>query len=230
MLAAFTTIIFFMGIIPGQPSEQDLSRCIEGIQEQKNRNFEKAASLYSHCIIEGNLTDLNQSLAYGRRGIVLQELGRVDLAQQSYKEAIKSADKAITLQPSAVAFHRRGYAYQKLGQYQSAIADFNKAIKMDPVSHGVYGSLAWLNATCPDETYRDGESAIRHARKANELTHWKNVIHLEALAAAYAEVGNFPEAESYQRQAISLITDKKVKSEILERLELYKAGKAYRDG
>ena len=122
MFTAFAAIIYFMGIIPGQSFEQDLTLCIEGIQAQKDRDFGKAASLYSHCIIEGNLSYLNQSLAYGRRGIVLQELGRPELAVESYKEVIKSADKAITEQASAVAFHRRGYAYQKLGQYQSAIA------------------------------------------------------------------------------------------------------------
>ncbi len=234
MFPAFTSIIYFMGIVLVQSPEPDLSQCIAGVEAQKERNFEKAASLYSHCIIQGNLSHLDQSLAYGRRGIVLDELGKTALANQSYQEVIKSADRALNTTASAVAFHRRGYAYQKLGMYQLAIADFNKAISIDPVSHEVYGTLAWLYATCRDEMYRDGSNAIRLARQANQMTHWENVIHLEALAAAYAETGDFIAAENFQRQVLALIEEAPVadiheKNKNLKRLELYQSGKAFRE-
>jgi len=206
---------------------------LAGVQAQEKRNFEKAASLYSHCITQGNLSQTDQTLAHGRRGIVLDELGKTELANQSYREVIKSADQALNKDPSAVAFHRRGYAYQKLGLYRLAIADFNQAISMDPGSHEVYGTLAWLNATCPDETYRDGRSAIDLAQKANEMTGWKNVIHLEALAAAYAETGDFIAAENYQRRVLALIEEAPEntheKNKNLQRLELYQSRKAFRD-
>jgi hypothetical protein len=65
--------------------------------------------------------------------------------------------------------------------------------------------------------------------KACELSKWKEPDHIEALAAAYAETGDFDKAVKYQAQGIEMKSaygpvDKKTR----ERLALYKAHKPAR--
>lgn len=67
--------------------------------------------------------------------------------------------------------------------------------------------IAWAKATCPIEKYRDGQRAVELATLACELSNWKRFSHLEALAAAYAECGNFSKAIEWQEKAIENVTD-----------------------
>ena len=89
--------------------------------------------------------------------------------------------------------------------------------------------LAWLYATCPDGKYRDGKKAVALASKACEMTDWKGGCSLAALAAAYAESGNFEKAVKYQKQALE---DKTSSEELVEsrreRLKLYEQKHPYR--
>jgi tetratricopeptide (TPR) repeat protein len=63
--------------------------------------------------------------------------------------------------------------------------------------------LAWLLATNPDAALRDGPEAVRLAERGCSLTGRKNSALLIALAAAYAEVGKFPDAVQSAEQALS---------------------------
>jgi tetratricopeptide (TPR) repeat protein len=87
-----------------------------------------------------------------------------------------------------------------------------------------YNGRAWLRATCSDEKYRDGASAVEDATTACELMSWNDFQSLETLAAAYAEAGDFVEAVDCQEKAIELAHDDK-KEGCRIRLKLYKEGK-----
>lgn len=63
---------------------------------------------------------------------------------------------------------------------------------------------AWLLAASRYEIHRDGVRAVEAAREACELTHWKDAACVEALAAAYAECGDFESADKYQTLAEEL--------------------------
>lgn len=122
----------------------------------------------------------------------------------------------------------RGLSRKNLGEYGKAIADYREAIRLDPQFGLVLNNLAWILATCPDEKYRDGKEAVAVATKACELTEWKKADDLNALSAAYAEAGDFDNAVKWQSQAVELTADAS-KEDYRSRLELYKAGKPYRD-
>ena len=78
------------------------------------------------------------------------------------------------------------------------------AVRLDDQNAEALEKLAWFLATCPDARYRNGPLALQHAKRACELTQRESALHLEALAAAYAEVGNFEEAVRLQTRAVEL--------------------------
>jgi hypothetical protein len=87
---------------------------------------------------------------------------------------------------------------------------------------------ASLKATCPDGRYRDGKAAVEDARRAAELTGWKDPYGLSALAAAFAESGDFEEAVKWQVKALE---DERYRREVgtgaAKRLSLYRERKPY---
>ena len=83
-------------------------------------------------------------------------------------------------------------------------------------------------ATCPADGVRDGSRAVELARRACELTQWKDPAMLDTLAAACAESGQFDRASEWERKAISLAGEKQTK-EYRERLDLYGNRKPHRD-
>ncbi len=92
------------------------------------------------------------------------------------------------------------------GQFDEAIFQFQQALKLKPGDADAHGSLAWLRATCPQASLRNGAEAIEHAQQANQLSGGKQPDVLHTLAAAYAEAGRFPEALATVRKALDLAT------------------------
>jgi hypothetical protein len=101
-------------------------------------------------------------------------------------------------------------------------------MRIDPKQLVAHNGIAWLSATCVDGQFRDGRRAVEHAMKACKLSEWKNVANLDTLAAAYAEVGEFQKAIETQQRAIELVAPR-MQADFKSRLELYRAGKPYRD-
>jgi Dolichyl-phosphate-mannose-protein mannosyltransferase len=72
-----------------------------------------------------------------------------------------------------------------------------------PDSPRMLDELAWFLATYPDSNARDGAEAVRLAARACELTGRRAPALLDTLAAAYAEVGDFPRAIATGEEALS---------------------------
>ncbi len=94
------------------------------------------------------------------------------------------------------------------GQFAEAVQHYEHAIALDPdnLDSEVYVFSAWLLATCPDVTLRNGQRAVELATKACEDTDWEPWP-LTALAAAYAEIGEFGKAIETQKRANDLYED-----------------------
>ena len=161
--------------------------------------------------------------AYNNRGAVY-------LLQGAHEKAIDDFNEAIRLDPDhAKAFVNRAAAHAAKNEYQPAIDDYTKAIRLNANQAGALNGLAWLLATCPDAKYRDGPKAVAHATRACELTEWTSPTALRTLAAAHAEAGAFEEAVKWQTKAIEAAPPDADPTDAQSRLELYQAGKAYRE-
>jgi cytochrome c-type biogenesis protein CcmH/NrfG len=114
------------------------------------------------------------------------------------------------------------------GRIDDAAQHYHIALRWQPNSVFALKGLARLLATCEDERSRDGEQAVRLARNACELTGGRDIEAFEALAAAYAEIGRYGDAERLLHQILA--TQPPFLKESLQRqLRLYQLDKPLRD-
>jgi TPR repeat protein len=78
----------------------------------------------------------------------------------------------------------------------------------DPWAHN---DLAWFLATCPDESFHDGDTAVEFARSAVAKVKDKRYEVIDTLAAALARSGKFGEAVQTQMKAIVMLGDDKTR-------------------
>jgi tetratricopeptide (TPR) repeat protein len=132
-------------------------------------------------------------------------LGNALLQKGKAEEAIIHYQSALQLNPaSATAHGNLGSALLQKGRAAEAIAQFQQALQIEPADPRAKNNLAWLLATCPEASLRNGRQAVELARQANDLTGGKNPVILHTLAAAFAEAGQFSEAIRTAQTAIQL--------------------------
>jgi len=110
-------------------------------------------------------------------------------------EATIHLEKALQLKPSyAEAHNNLAIALSQNGQINEAVAQWQETLSVDPNNLDAHCNLAWVLATSPSSSIRNGPMALEHAQRALLLSDGKNAKIWRLVAAAYAEVGRFPEA------------------------------------
>ena len=125
-------------------------------------------------------------------------------------------DKAIVDFTKAIEYDRTTYyyfveradAYFKNGQYKAAREDLDHAIQLNPKGWSSYSELAYCLATCPDASFRNGKEALEMGHKGCDLNQTDGTDCTTALAAAYAETGNFDDAIRYQKESLDRVLDR----------------------
>jgi tetratricopeptide (TPR) repeat protein/predicted small secreted protein len=116
------------------------------------------------------------------------------------------------------------------GQYGDAVSTFREAILLSPDDDWDYNGLAWIKATCPDSSVRDGKEAVGAATKACELAEWKEWNWIDTLAAAYAEAGDFKRAIGFEEQALRTgKPSEPEQKEMRDRILLFKQSQPFRE-
>ena len=156
--------------------------------------------------------------------------GMAYFSTEEFDLAIEDFNLFIEANPDdSQGYMNRSMVYSRKGEYINAHDDLVMTKKLTPNNPGVDNNLAWFLATCPDEKYRDGKKAVQLALKACKDTGWNYSFKIDTLAASYAETGDFENAVKYQQMAVDKEQDPKTKKGMIERLELYKSGKPYRE-
>ena len=165
--------------------------------------------------------------------IAYHNLGRVLIQKGQLSESVVQFKKAVDLDPNyATARINLGNALVQMRQTREAIEHYEAALSLRLTSGDVFNNLAWLLATSPDASLRNGPRAVDLALQANRLTGGRNPVYLGTLAAAQAETGRFPEAVATAQSALELasLQFNGTLAEVLRKqIELYQTGTPFRD-
>ena len=145
-------------------------------------------------------------------------------------DAIEEYRHAVELEPNNLDYHNNlGNALLRQGLEAEAIDEYEKVLTIDPASVAARGNLAWTLATSFNPARRQGFRALELARQANELSGERDPIILNALAAAYAETGQFAKAVSTAQQALDLAAqgNPQLTKLLQQEIALFRAGSPY---
>jgi tetratricopeptide (TPR) repeat protein len=164
------------------------------------------------------------------------------LAHQSFATALRQAgndrealvhfEAALLLKPEIETRLSLAALLYQTGDFNRSAAQLRQVLSRQPDSLEALNNLAWLLATCSDETVRNGHEAVRHAKRACRRTHFKRTNMVGTLAAAYAEAGLFPEAVATGKIARDLATaggERQLAAISQQLLSLYLAGKPWHE-
>jgi tetratricopeptide (TPR) repeat protein len=160
-------------------------------------------------------------------------LANILIAQGRWDEAIEHYQRALEQMPDSThAHYQLGLALQSRGKFTAAIAQFQRVLELDPRHVTAQNNLAWLLATCPDKSVRNGNKAVALAQQAVQLSGGNSPEILDTLAAAYAEAGRFPEAIETAQRALDLSAaqNKKPLAEVIQtQLKLFETHSPYHE-
>jgi tetratricopeptide (TPR) repeat protein len=130
--------------------------------------------------------------------------------QKRWSAALQDLNSSLRLKPSffEASFNRAG-VNKELGNYKACLNDLDQLSALTAKVHNTIeqaralNSRAWLRATCPNISIRNGQLGVADASKACQLNDWELASHIDTLAAAYAEAGQFNSAIRYQEEAMS---------------------------
>ena len=158
---------------------------------------------------------------YLGRGIAYKAKGDPARALDNFNQGIAVAPTVPTL------YVYRGIMLTERGDASGATADFEKVSSLISDSCGGFNHYGWGLATSPVGAYRDGTAAILYAKRACDLSSWKDPSPLDTLAAAYAEAGQFDQAVQCQTSALK-VGGNVDRDEYEARLAMYQKREPYR--
>ena len=207
-----------------------------GVVYMRKENFQAAIREYTEAI----RVDPKLSAAYLNRGSLNFDL-------RNFDEAINDFSRMIDLDATnVVAWRMRAQAHLRKNDWNSAVKDYRQSLRLssnyspvyqktiieavaaNPNNASLYDALAWLYATSPEASVRNGKGAVLQAKAACEMTEYKNWAFLATLSAAYAEAGDFENAVTWAYGALDLAPQAE-KPMLLERAKLFEKRQPYRD-
>ena len=123
-----------------------------------------------------------------------------------------------------------GIAYGQ-GQMKATLDHYEAALGFRRHFAPVVNNLAWLLATVPEVSLRNGARAMKLAEGVCHRSDYKEVPFLDTLAAAYAEVGRFQDAVKTATKAVEIAEAQgkiRLADDIRGRQKLYEKNQPYR--
>ncbi len=188
---------------------------------QKQEPEEAIAQFRKAIELEPDYAEAHNNLA-----IALFQTGRTD-------DAITHWEKSVAIdRDNADAHNNLAVALIRKGRVPEAIAHWQKTLQLQPERVSAQLSLAWVLATCPEASSRDGSLALILAQRARRSAGDNNPMIFRTLAAAYAETGQLAEAVAAVTQGLRLATaagNADLSETLNGELALYQSGMPLRD-
>jgi tetratricopeptide (TPR) repeat protein len=159
-------------------------------------------------------------------GDALLKIGRVE-------DAIRHLEIVLRIVPNdADSHYELGTAFMQTGRARAAVDEYEKVLRIQPDYLKANASLAWILASNPDSSLRNGARAVTLALRADQLAGGRNPFAIATLGAAYAEVGKFSQAVTAAQRALQFSGTElrpPLAATVRAQLALYQAGSPFRD-
>jgi Flp pilus assembly protein TadD len=169
--------------------------------------------------------DPDYGLAHNNLGALLELSGRPE-------EALSHFERAVALRPDNIeARSNLAQLLSNRGKSGAAAEQFHAVLAQRADHVPALAGLAWIQATAADPALRNPAEAIQRAERAVDLTGRRDVVALDALAAAYASAGRFDDAVRLARLGLDMAMvagQTAVAAQFRQRLELYRSGQPVR--
>jgi Tfp pilus assembly protein PilF len=134
-----------------------------------------------------------------------ENLAKALLQKGQVTDALVHYRKLLELQPDNIEVHNIvGTVLVQQGRVREGVEEWQKVLAIQPDNGNAMSNLAWVFATSPDDSLRDGTKALQLAEQALRISGRRIPIIFRTLAAAHAESGQFSEAIETARQGIEL--------------------------
>lgn len=156
-------------------------------------------------------------------------LGLNLMREKRLPEALAFFEPYAARHPDEANVHlQMGMLYEGTANWEKAVKSYRETLRLEPENDQYRVCLAWILATSPQDTVRNGAEALQLAEAACRTT--KQVYTIDTLAAALAETGRYPEAIKAAEEALLLAkaSNDPQTEEINGRVALYKSNKPYR--
>ena len=160
-------------------------------------------------------------------------LAKALLRKGQVGEAMVHYRKFLEIEPENVeARNTLGTALIQQGHVKEAIDQWQDALAIQPENGNAASNLAWVFATCPEDSIRDGSRAAELGEKALRISGGKIPMIYKVLAAAYAESGRFGDAIETAQRGAELATNQgnpALAAELESNIALYGSDRPLRD-
>jgi tetratricopeptide (TPR) repeat protein len=213
-------------------AEQQFSELVRLQPEVESTRYNLANALIAQGKFAEAIPHLEELLRGNPRDVEVRQKLALSLAHVSRAgEAEQNFSEVIREKPNdADAQYFLGLTRVMQKKSHQAIGPFRKAIQLKPEWPVPLNDLAWILATHPRSEIRNGIEAVQLARKACDLTQWKEPQFIGTLDAACAEAGDFAGAIANAEKVRALANDtgRKEIAEAAElRLKLYRVQHPY---
>lgn len=172
----------------------------------------RAQALSSLGLVMARKGQLSQAVAYFQQSLSLRpdattcvNLGLAAVQAGQWQLAADSYSRAVELQPDHIeALFCLGMLHAGRGNQDEALSWYQKAVATAPEHVPSLNNLAWLLATSPKDSLRDGSRAVELMQRALGLPGVDRAYLNRTLAAAYAETGQYAKAVLTARAAMEL--------------------------
>lgn len=188
---------------------------------KQGRNTEAVEALRNAAELSPDKSEAQNNLA-----AALFRTGRMS-------EAIEHWRKSLALDERNAETHASlALALSQTGSLTEAITHWERALEIEPKNLAAASALAWIYATSPDDSIRDGAKAVPAAERMIKAAGKANARMLRVLAAAYAEAGRFAEATAMAQRARDLAQaegNEQLVATLERNIEQFERGEPLRD-
>ncbi len=193
---------------------------------------------------EQAIETLEESLAIWPNNVrAHHSLAQLLVEQNETEQAIEHLNEALRIEPRFIpSLLTLATVLSEQNDWASAIDIFRRVIAAEPDFQRLLSrradllqatnNVAWIMATQPDESLRDGFGSVELSQQICEATDFDNPSYLDTLAAGWAEMGKFEKAIEVAKQAIDIALeadDIGLAGHIQGRMNRYEDGEPYRD-